>query len=428
MKNSQKIGLYSWGGPSTIHLIKTKYHSPKIDQPSFLELYDLDSLQKIQQTLGVTDMWVTYSWGFSAEHEAEGYEFIRERLPNFQRVGIQAHAYIQGLNVVTQDFADETFFCVDGAGRPLSYSKGRSFICPNNPAAKKLILDRVTLACQENFAGIYVDNILFGLPPIYVKKNYASSFGCSCEFCQMDFQKKYSYRFQPYEKENSELEQFLQFRCNSVFSLLSEISKITKKHKKAFAINLYDPILLDPRLYYGYDLEQIAPLLDYFLIENHQHPLSAEVGNQHLRALLASRKKPTFIVSYKAGIGREPAFTQQDLDAIATESNELGYSPCYKGTEFTTNGEWHAVRLEGIHKPKTTAGESEKPKHVQKKTLGKASFIGKVLTQRLDRFYSRLVRAQYEQAWLHTIIHKWGIFTFLMKQNQLKYSSHPDES
>jgi len=422
VKNVQKVGLYAWGGPATIRLIETKYHSPQIDTHSFLGLYDLDSLQRIRDTLNVTDMWVTYSWGFNDHREQEDYDFIASRLPNFAKVGIQAHAYIQGLNVVTADFPNADFFAVDGAGQPLSYSKGRRFICPNHPAARQLILDRVESACQLDFAGIYVDNILFGLPPVYVREGYASSFGCACSFCQERFLQLYGYNFVPYEKEGKQLQDYLEFRCNSVFTLLKSAQEITHTYHKELGINLYDPVLLDPRLYYGYDLEHITPLLDYFMVENHQHPLSSEVGNQHLRSFIRQAKKPVFVVSYKQGIGREPSFTQQDFDTIATEANQLGYAPCYKGTEFTTHGEWHAVRLEGIQPPSLSSLSEQQERAIQVRIPKAASRLGKWVSQKFDRHYASLVRAHYETPWLHTVIHKWGIFTLLMKQNRLKFS------
>lgn len=77
---SDRIGFYAWGGPGTIRLLRRKYHSPKIDESSFLHLYDQPYLFRLKKTLPVTDMWVTYSWGFSDSTEQPDYEFITQRL------------------------------------------------------------------------------------------------------------------------------------------------------------------------------------------------------------------------------------------------------------------------------------------------------------------------------------------------------------
>ncbi|MCD4686006.1 MAG: hypothetical protein K8S97_08720 [Anaerolineae bacterium] len=66
-----RIGLYAWGGPGTIRLINTKYHAPRIDAASFMQLYEPEFLRAARATLGVTDMWVTYSWGFGDAAEQE---------------------------------------------------------------------------------------------------------------------------------------------------------------------------------------------------------------------------------------------------------------------------------------------------------------------------------------------------------------------
>ena len=85
MKKNSRVGIYAWGGPGTVRLLQTKYHRPKIDQASFLELYDFPSLQKLKQLFGVTDAWVTYSWGFSDETESVDRRFIQLKLKNFAK-------------------------------------------------------------------------------------------------------------------------------------------------------------------------------------------------------------------------------------------------------------------------------------------------------------------------------------------------------
>jgi hypothetical protein len=56
-------------------MIDVKYFDPKIDRQSLLACYDYDYVAKVKDLLGVTDYWVTYSWGFSDETEQEDREF-----------------------------------------------------------------------------------------------------------------------------------------------------------------------------------------------------------------------------------------------------------------------------------------------------------------------------------------------------------------
>lgn len=171
---SRPVGLYSWGGPGTIRLLRAKYRAPRIDEDSFLRLYEPSSLAAARERLGVTDMWVTYSWGFSDATEEPDRRFLRDRLPGFRDQGIRTHAYVQGLNVVTDEFAGRDIFCRDGNGRLLPYSRGRSLTCPNNPEARRIILDRVRAASREDVDGVFVDNIVFGIPPLLVRRDFIS--------------------------------------------------------------------------------------------------------------------------------------------------------------------------------------------------------------------------------------------------------------
>jgi len=48
--------------------------------------------------------------------EKEDREFIKVKLPNFKKLGIKTYGYVQGLNVVTDEFRDESFFAVIRGG------------------------------------------------------------------------------------------------------------------------------------------------------------------------------------------------------------------------------------------------------------------------------------------------------------------------
>ena len=152
-----KIGLYLWGGPGIIDLLKIKYPLPKIDANSHMRAYDFEYLAKAKDILGITDLWVTFSWGFSNEHEQAHRDYIIDRLFRIKALGFTVNAYIQGFNLVTADFNDQDVFCRDPKGKLLPYSRGRSFICPNNPASLAIIKNRVALASKLDFDGIYID-------------------------------------------------------------------------------------------------------------------------------------------------------------------------------------------------------------------------------------------------------------------------------
>ena len=62
---SRRIGYYSWAGPNTIDMLKTKYFSPKLSLNSIMNSYDYEYLAELKDKFGVTDFWCTYSWGFA---------------------------------------------------------------------------------------------------------------------------------------------------------------------------------------------------------------------------------------------------------------------------------------------------------------------------------------------------------------------------
>ena len=346
---SSRIGAYFWAGPGTIRLLQTKYHSPRIDKDHFLQAYDLPYLQKLKELFGTTDAWITFSWGFSDQTEKKDYHFLRKKLKNFQNLGIRTHAYIQGFNVVTKEFANQDFFCSDHWGNQQSYSKGRSFICPNHPQTRQLIISRIKKALQENVNGIFIDNILFGFPPIKSSSNFTPFFGCACSYCQKKFYQRFDYLL-PKHFSKSQLQDYLLFREKSVTKLVKEFSQLVHAKQKEFGINLYDPILRNSRLYFGYSLEKIESYLDYFLIENHSLP-SQKRNNNHLLPLIQKTNKPVFVVSYQEGIGFEPQYTQAQINNIFSEAKQINYSLCLKMTEFTSQKTWHCLYLENLQKP-----------------------------------------------------------------------------
>lgn len=404
----KRIGMYAWGGPGTIRLLQTKYHQPEIDRESFLRLYDPEYLTRAQELFSVTDAWIAYSWGFSDQTELPDRKFVVKKLPNFQKLNIATHAYIQGFNVVTAEFSD--VFCHDPAGHLLPYSKGRSFTCPNNPKAAKIILQRVEKACQEDFTGIFIDNIIFGLPPIFVSQNFVPFFGCACSHCKIRFQEEFGYDLPVAGLSAETLQDFLKFRVRSTERLIKAAHKITQQYHKQFGVNLYDPFLHSPALYFGYTLESLNKYLSYLLIENHAHPSRLENGNSHLDELLKKTEKTVFIVSYNNGIGFEKQFTQADIDAIWSDSETWGYSQCLKITEYTTQGLWHALRLEKLKPPLFKKKDYLRTENTPSVRLKIAKKWQIKLAKLQQNFVPTLLNFVYEHRSADAIARKLGFF------------------
>lgn len=356
-------GFYCWGGPGTIRLLQTKYFAPTIDEESFMRVYEPAYLDVAKKIFGLTDMFVSYSWGFSDQTEKIDRAFISSRLKNFSNRSITTYAYIQGFNLVYDDFKEKDLWCKSPYGRTLMYSKGRGFTCPCNPETVEIIQRRIESALREGFDNIFVDNVLFGLPPLFIYDNETSFFGCSCRHCQKAFKSMGGYTLPLGKKSGSGIiADYLMFRREIIKQTIARFSNTVRSAGKGFGINLYDPLWRTAPYYYGFDVSDIEPCLDYFLFENHSL-MPETINNTYLRDLI--KTKNTFIVSYRNNIGHEPAFTQRDMNLIYSESRTIGYIPCYKATEYTTNGIWHALKPENYETPKrilipasTIAGES----------------------------------------------------------------------
>lgn len=414
-----RTGLYAWGGPGTIRLLHTKYHTPRIDAASFMQLYEPDFLRAARATLGVTDMWVTYSWGFADATEQDDWRYITARLPQFAQHGIQAHAYVQGLNVVTADFVDQDIFCRDAHGRLQPYSRGRSLTCPNNPAAAQLITDRVRRACGEAFDGVYVDNVLFGLPPFFVRRDFTSFFGCACTYCQDHFRDQFGYPLPHNSKTGTDtIGDFLAFRVQSVQRLLADLADICRAAGKQFGFNLYDPLFFTPELHCGYRLSDVVPLLDYVMIENHTFDrASAQINNVHLRPLIESSSRPVFIVSYRNGIGYDAAYSQADVDAIWSEAAALGYHPCLKATEFITEGIWHALDIDRLRPPTVTA-IPQASSRVKTRTPGRSSALARQIVRLFSARYPQIATMLFENRWLSYVLFRSHFYARAMRTPQ----------
>lgn len=417
MRKQKRVGIYAWAGSGTLRLLKTKYHNPKIDEKSLLTAYDNPPLKKQKELFGVTDAWVTYSWGFSDKTEAEDYRFITSRLGNFKKNQIKTHAYIQGFNLVTSEFKNIDPWCRDFKGRLLPYSRGRSLTCPNNPAAVKIIQDRVLKACREDFDGIFIDNIFFGLPPLILESDYMSFCGCSCIYCQKKFEKEFGYALSLNEKRGKQVVDYIKFRIQSTYEVLKKLQRIAKATGKQFGVNLYDPVSYTPEVYFGYSLENIKDLLSYYLIENLSLPSQIKHNNSYFSDLIKNTKKPVFIVSYNKGIGLDSEYLQKDIDFIFSEASELGYSVCLKTSEYKTKNTWHYIYSDNYQKPKIL--QINLPKiQIRARPLRKSQFVKRVIGYASSFVYTPVSQMIWDSRLVYLFMVKTRVLTSLMKKQR----------
>lgn len=346
------VGYYCWAGPGTVRMIDTKYFDPNIDVESLMSSYDLQYLSEIKEKLGVTDVWATYSWGYNSQTEAEDYQFLVSRISNFHKLGMRLHAYVQGTNLVYAEYQDQDVWARDNFGRLMAYSKGRKLTCVNNPNFQAEFYRKVTQAAQENFDGIFIDNVHMGqMAPSFGAKP-VSFVGCYCQYCQQLFKEQTGQkipRFLTWAKPEI-LQAYLDFRAQSLHSFLKKAASITHSHGKLFGSNSYDP-KFDPRIVYGFEYEKLAQFQDYLLFETHSFP-NADGSTNNLRAEQYAQQLPipVFALSYKNGISYDHQLSQSELELLKADADSHAFNLCIKGSEFVTDGVWHNLRLNEIKK------------------------------------------------------------------------------
>ena len=395
-KSSQKrVGFYYWAGPGTIRMTRLKYPGARVNVSNLLESYDYPVLKRAKDTFGLTDVWVTYSWGFSERTEQPDYAFIKTKLANFERLNLRTHAYVQGCNLVVAEHAETDYYCRDFRNRLIPYHRGRKVTCPNNPLFREYLTRKIEKLLRLPFSGVYLDNIHMGQLPIAVSRNWLTFFGCACTYCQQRFHKEYGSVIPPYfNRETKVFTDYVQFRARVMMEFVTSIATLVHSAGKEFGTNSFDP-KYDSQITYGTNLHFLEQLQDYLLFENHSLPdFSQKRNNTYLLPLLQARKKPVFIVSYNKGIGREPHYSQTDFDAIYTESKQLNYAPCYKASEFTTKKIWHNLFIEEFRKPTYVTDIRFLPYTIKSKNLR-----GRKLLKLYNKLYNPLLTALYEKRW-----------------------------
>jgi hypothetical protein len=258
---------------------------------------------------------------------------------------------------------------------------------------------------------------VFGLPPFYARRDYVSFSGCACAYCQKRYRSEFGAALPlGHRRGEQAIADFARFRCQSVYELLRDLAAIAHEAGKQFGVNLYDPYCRAPELYYGYNLGQIAPLLDYYLIENHALDNKADgINNAHLRPLLAVADKPVFVVSYRDGIGYDPLYEQREIDLIWSDAQSLGYCPCYKGSEFVTGGVWHALSLDHLRPPAIRAYRNGADRSAACPPPKRSAPVPRHIAQWLDPHYAPLARLGFENKLVAELVDRLGIMTWLWR-------------
>ncbi len=400
-----RVGFYCWAGPDTIRMIKLKFFNPKIDEKSLMSSYDLDYLTILKEKFGITDFWASYSWGFSTQSEKAQHEFTISKLENFKKVGMKVHAYVQGTNVVYEDYKNKDWYCKDEFGRYISYYRGRRVVCVNNPGYVEYMVKKIQSMYGLGFDGIYVDNIQMGQIPIpdFDGGGLFTFAGCSCEHCNKKFFGLYKAKI-PTDMKDVNGIRYYNFRIDSILEFITKLSEVVHKGGMEFGTNSYDP-KFDTKLLFGTDLKGLDKLQDYLLFENHSLPTN-RTSNAYINDLIHKYglKKPVFVVSYKRGIGLDSEFSQIDFNNIYSEDKRLPFNACIKGSEYVTNGVWHNLRLEDVEKPVIDESKEFRPTEINtfpERMILKVPYIKSLLR----KYYNPLFKLRMERKYFRKFMY-----------------------
>lgn len=320
-----------------------------------MQSYDYEYLAAVKEKFGITDFWATYSWGFAPEVEEEDHAFLLNRLNNFKKLGIRLHAYIQGPNVVYSQFPNKEWYAEDNKGRPITYYRGRRVVCLNAPEFQDFIIDKVGSMLDKGFDGIYMDNIQMGqlAIPTFDQETPFVFAGCNCRLCQQKFLADTGEKIPVNFRVNKEVYKlYLGWRCDVVSEFLQKVADEVHKGSMEFGTNSFEP-RFNTKYVFGTDLQRLAQIQDYLLFENHSLPSdNGQTHNSYIQKLIDDQNitKPVFVLSYRKGIGMEPAYSQTDFDNIYTEDLQYDFFSMLKGSEFLTNGEWHNLDISKYRK------------------------------------------------------------------------------
>lgn len=395
--------MYLWAGPSLVRMTRLKFFNPRIDVESVMGSYEHDYLARAKEIFGLTDVWVMYSFGFSEETEREDHEFLLARLGNFKKLGLKVHAYLQGTNLVYEDFRGRDWFCMDEQGRLVPYYRGRKVVCLNNPGFCEYILKKARKMASIGFDGVYVDNIMAGQMPMTVyRRGVPVVFaGCRCRYCLDKFERQAG-EVIPRDMERNvvKTKKYLELREEWTHEFIGKLSKIVRRKGIEFGTNSFDPVHIKTGQVFGFDVQKLARLQDYVMIENHTLPTEGwKKNNGHVNELAKKLEVPVFCVSYRRGIGFDGQFSQADFDRVFSEAKY--YCPCVKGTEYVTQGVWHNLRLEKLKKVRKNV-------RVRNGEATRRAWFGGLL-ERMIKFPTgkRLLKRHYNEFLTFYMENKW---------------------
>lgn len=409
MSKLDRIGFYCWGGPGTIRMGELKYFDPKHDIYSLMHCYDYDYLARVQELFGITDIWVTYSWGFNETVESEDHQFILDRIDNMKRLNLRVHAYIQGPNLVYRNFPDADWWACDEKGRPITYYRGRWVCSIHDERYVDYIVQKIENTYDLGFDGIFVDNMQHGqlgipLPPDVEPFVFC---GDASPAAQRQFRAETGCTIpQDFELDSELTNAYLDFRVRSNTAYAARLGEVTRAGGMEFGCNFYDP-KFDPYYTYGIDIKAMAHHQDYILFENHSLP--TDDGSKHNGYIEALIEKdipdvPVFVVSYAQGVGLEPQYTQGQIDNLFSEGKNANFHVCLKGGEYTTRSVWHSLYLDDLSSPNF---DKQLPRQELKQDSSIVNVVlgNPIARKLLKRYYNPTYTAAFEWRSLRFIVY-----------------------
>lgn len=404
----ERVGFYHWGGPGTIRINEVKYFNPKHDIDSLMRCYDYDYLARAQELFGITDVWVTYSWGFNDQTEAQDHRFILDRLDNFKRLNLRVHAYIQGPNLVYADFPNQDWWARDQKNRTITYYRGRRLTSIHHQGYVDYVLEKIRKTHGLGFDGIFMDNVQHGQLGFPTRPNELPFVFCgdASAPAQAQFKAETGQSIpSDFEKDPELTQAYLDFRVRSNTRYIAQVAETVHAGDMEFGTNFYDP-KFDPTHIYGIDIHELAKHQDYLLFENHALPTDdGAKHNGYIEDLIDKHAvtKPVFVVTYREGVGMSPQFTQGQVDNILSEGKRANFYPCIKGGEFTTKDIWHNLYLDDFQKADT---DKQLPRQEMKLD---SDLVNKLLAFKPFRAF---IKRYYNP--LFTIAFEWRMARFIV--------------
>lgn len=351
--NTRPLYGYLWGGPSFARMLATKYGSTtNVDFASIMNSYDSEYLEKVSR-LGINRVFASLFWGY--RDESAQLDFLTKRADNFHKQGIEIYAYVQGPNLVRNDFVDKDWWAKGPRGQHYVYFRGRDNTCVNNPGYTEFFLDRIHKALQTGVSGIFIDNLVQGQLNSPAHCEFINN-ACFCEHCQSLFRQRYGKPIPAnfHTLPQAEKEEVFQFRTDSILDFLSQTRSVIDANGRAVRLgfNCFDP-QYDQRKWLGIDLEAInqSGLCDFVLFEHHAFPFHHGRNPVYIedKARTLSNLE-TISLPYIEGIGSDPQFSPYQLAALLEYSRQAQtVSTCIKLTEFKTAGVWHNLYLNELN-------------------------------------------------------------------------------